>query len=104
MIRKRFSEHSYTLVVVDGLQYLDGFSYSKYKMEEAFRPGGFLEKPPLKAIHLKDPSAPVPKREDIDLIVSTLYCLPTTPSRLAPFFKSLGMESKATLLISYPLL
>ncbi len=47
-------------------QYADGFAYSKHKMEEAFRPGGFLEKvapkPPAAA---KDPL----KREDVDLIV-----------------------------------
>ncbi|KIM48651.1 hypothetical protein M413DRAFT_437834 [Hebeloma cylindrosporum] len=51
------------------MNYVDGFSYSKYKMEAAFHSGGFLEKPTAKAIHAKDPSAPVPKREDVDLIV-----------------------------------
>ena len=51
-------------------QYADGFAYSKHKMEEAFRPGGFLDKPPAKSPHVgtKDASAP-PKREDVDLIV-----------------------------------
>ena len=41
-------------------------------MEAAFHSGGFLEKPAVKAIHAKDLSAPVPKREDVDLIVSIL--------------------------------
>lgn len=36
-------------------------------MEEAYRAGGILEKPPTKAT--KDPSASTLKREDIDLIV-----------------------------------
>ena len=40
-------------------------------MEAAFHSGGFLEKPAVKTIHPKDPSVPVPKREDVDLIVST---------------------------------
>jgi len=40
-------------------------------MEEAFRPGGFLDKPPAKSPHplTKDPSLPPLKREDVDLIV-----------------------------------
>ncbi|KAF8237698.1 hypothetical protein L208DRAFT_1355988 [Tricholoma matsutake] len=49
------------------MNYGDGFSYSKGKMEEAYRAGGILEKPPTKAT--KDPSASTLKREDIDLIV-----------------------------------
>jgi hypothetical protein len=48
-------------------QYADGFSYSKGKMEEAYRAGGILEKTPTKAI--KDPSTLALKREDVDLIV-----------------------------------
>lgn len=55
------------------LQYGDGFAYSKYKMEEAFRTGGFLDKPATKASAVAsgkgDPSLPLPKREDIDVIV-----------------------------------
>lgn len=47
-------------------KYADGLSYSKGKMEEAFRPGGILEKPPTKAT--KGP-LPALKREDIDLVV-----------------------------------
>ena len=54
-------------------QYADGFAYSKHKMEEAFRPGGFLEKvapkPPAVA---RDPL----KREDVDLIVRFFSKLP----------------------------
>lgn len=55
-------------------QYADGFAYSKHKMEEAFRPGGFLDKPPAKSPHCaptatKDAALPPPKREDVDLIV-----------------------------------
>ena len=40
-------------------------------MEEAFRPGGFLDKPPAKPPHTltKDPTLPPLKREDVDLIV-----------------------------------
>ncbi|KAF8912837.1 hypothetical protein CPB84DRAFT_1759621 [Gymnopilus junonius] len=50
--------------------YIDGFSYSKHKMEEAFRSGGFLDKPPAKSpTHSREANAPVLKREDIDLIV-----------------------------------
>jgi hypothetical protein len=45
-------------------QFADGLAYSKGKMEEAFRPGGLLEKP-YKAV--KDSTSV--KREDIDLIV-----------------------------------
>ncbi|KAG9226524.1 hypothetical protein CCMSSC00406_0005809 [Pleurotus cornucopiae] len=52
------------------MNYADGFAYSKGKMEEAFRPGGILEKPPTKPA--KDPNAPPIKREDIDLIVHEL--------------------------------
>lgn len=39
-------------------------------MEEAFRPGGFLDRPPPKAPHIgtKDASVPL-KREDVDVIV-----------------------------------
>jgi hypothetical protein len=48
-------------------QYADGFSYSKGKMEEAFRAGGFLDKAPSKPA--KDPTVAALKREDIDLIV-----------------------------------
>ncbi|KAF9557145.1 hypothetical protein CPC08DRAFT_693608 [Agrocybe pediades] len=55
------------------MNYADGFAYSKHKMEEAFRPGGFLEKPAAKSpnslAHARDPSAPPLKREDIDLLV-----------------------------------
>ena len=52
-------------------QYADGYAYSKHKMEEAFRPGGFLEKPPAKSPHTltKDPALPPLKREDVDIIV-----------------------------------
>lgn len=49
------------------LQFTDGFSYSKGKMEEAFRAGGVLDKAPPKTI--KDPAVAALKREDIDLIV-----------------------------------
>jgi len=49
------------------VNFADGLSYSKGKMEEAFRAGGILEKVPTKA--LKDPAAAALKRDDIDLIV-----------------------------------
>ncbi|KAF8176045.1 hypothetical protein BJ912DRAFT_857594, partial [Pholiota molesta] len=52
-------------------QYADGFAYSKYKMEEAFRPGGFLERTAAKSPAALAHAAPGPalKREDVDLIV-----------------------------------
>ncbi|KAF9053216.1 hypothetical protein BJ165DRAFT_848856 [Panaeolus papilionaceus] len=53
------------------VNYADGLAYSKYKMEEAFRSGGFLDKPTAKApVKPKDPSIAALKREDVDLIVS----------------------------------
>lgn len=49
-------------------------------MEEAFRPGGFLEKvAPKPPAASKDPL----KREDVDLIVSFLYLSPEM-ARAAP--------------------
>ncbi|PFH51707.1 hypothetical protein AMATHDRAFT_58507 [Amanita thiersii Skay4041] len=50
------------------INFADGFSYSKGKLEEAFRPGGILEKAPPKA-H-KDPLPSSVKKEDVDLIVN----------------------------------
>jgi hypothetical protein len=41
-------------------------------MEEAYRPGGILDKMPANLKTIKDPSAPALKREDIDLIVRPL--------------------------------
>ncbi|KAH9484450.1 hypothetical protein JR316_0003932 [Psilocybe cubensis] len=55
------------------MNYADGFAYSKGKMEEAFRPGGFLDKPaaksPASIANAKESNTPALKREDIDLIV-----------------------------------
>jgi len=53
------------------MSYADGYAYSKHKMEEAFRPGGFLDKPPAKSPYAlsKDPTLHPPKREDVDIIV-----------------------------------
>ncbi|KAJ7772975.1 hypothetical protein DFH07DRAFT_148635 [Mycena maculata] len=57
------------------MNYGDGFSYVKAAMQDAFRPGGILDKPPT-VVH---PNAVPPltkaqreaiKREDVDLIVS----------------------------------
>ncbi len=46
------------------LQFADGMAYSKGKLEEAFRPGGILDKP------VKQPKETFSiKREDVDLIV-----------------------------------
>jgi len=46
----------------------EGFSYSKGRLEDAFRVGGVLEKAPTKPP--KDPTAAhIAKREDVDLIV-----------------------------------
>ena len=42
-------------------------SYSKGKLEEAFRAGGVLEKPPVKP-H-KDPALAALKKDDVELIV-----------------------------------
>jgi len=56
------------------VNYADGFAYSKYKLEEAFRTGGLLDKPtapkpqPLSA-GKGDASLPTVKKEDIDIIV-----------------------------------
>ncbi|KAF9038316.1 hypothetical protein BDZ89DRAFT_945760 [Hymenopellis radicata] len=50
------------------VNYQDGFSYSKGKMETALLPGGLLDKPPVKAT--KDPHAASIKKEDIDVIVN----------------------------------
>jgi hypothetical protein len=65
-VRRTFSPSFLTVK-----QYTDGFAYSKLKMEEAFRPGGFLDKPPAKSPYApaKDPALPPPKREDVDIIV-----------------------------------
>ncbi|KAF8077619.1 hypothetical protein FPV67DRAFT_3789 [Lyophyllum atratum] len=49
------------------MNFADGFSYSKGKMEEAFRAGGILDKTPAKVA--KDPAVAALKREDVDLIV-----------------------------------
>ncbi|RDB22257.1 hypothetical protein Hypma_010664 [Hypsizygus marmoreus] len=49
------------------MNFADGFSYSKGKMDEAFRAGGILEKSPTKTP--KDPAVTALKREDVDLIV-----------------------------------
>ena len=47
-------------------QFADGMAYSKGKLEEAFRPGGILDKP------VKQPKETFAvKREDVDLIVRT---------------------------------
>ncbi|SJK97245.1 uncharacterized protein ARMOST_00496 [Armillaria ostoyae] len=50
------------------MNYVDGFSYSKGKMDEAFRPGGILEKGPVKPV--KDSSVTAIKKDDIDIIVN----------------------------------
>lgn len=49
----------------DGTQYADGFSYSKGKLEEAWKE--IAEKVPAKP-H-KDPAVAALKKEDIDLVV-----------------------------------
>ncbi|KAG5338803.1 hypothetical protein C0989_006187 [Termitomyces sp. Mn162] len=49
------------------IQFADGFSYSKGRMEEAFRAGGLLDKAPTKAA--KDPAIATLKRDDVDLII-----------------------------------
>jgi hypothetical protein len=51
-------------------QFIDGLSYSKGKLEEAFRPGGFLEKPPPKP--QKDVLPSFVKKEDVEIIVRPL--------------------------------
>ncbi|CAK5277212.1 unnamed protein product [Mycena citricolor] len=53
--------------------YLDGFSYVKSAMQEALRPGGFLDKPPI-VLHKNTPLTKAQrdsiKKEDVELIVS----------------------------------
>ncbi|KAI0345101.1 hypothetical protein BDW22DRAFT_1426799 [Trametopsis cervina] len=49
------------------VNFADGLAYSKGKLEEAFRPGGILDKP------VKGPKEThAVKREDVDLIVHEL--------------------------------
>ncbi|KAI0759491.1 hypothetical protein BC629DRAFT_1548786 [Irpex lacteus] len=49
------------------VNFADGMAYSKGKLEEAFRPGGILDKP------VKQPKETFSiKREDVDLIVHEL--------------------------------
>ena len=48
-------------------QFIDGFAYSKNKLEDAFRPGGILEKPPPKPHKEVLPS--FVKKEDVEIIV-----------------------------------
>ncbi|KAM6489769.1 hypothetical protein JOM56_014792 [Amanita muscaria] len=50
------------------VNFADGLSYSKGKLEEAFRPGGILEKPPPKPQKEALPS--FVKKEDVELIIS----------------------------------
>ncbi|KAG5221016.1 Golgi apyrase [Salix suchowensis] len=71
------------------MNYADGFAYSKGKMEEAFRPGGILEKPPTKPA--KDSNAPQIKREDIDLIVRCTYVLFDASSQIVYQVHELGI-------------
>jgi len=54
------------------VNFADGFSYSKGKMEEAFRPGGLLstEKPAILSTKTKE-SVNI-KQDDVDLIVREL--------------------------------
>ncbi|KXN80966.1 hypothetical protein AN958_06529 [Leucoagaricus sp. SymC.cos] len=49
------------------MNFVDGFSYVKAYVEDAYRAGGILEKPPAKAA--RDPALASLKREDIDLVV-----------------------------------
>ncbi|KAF9450246.1 hypothetical protein P691DRAFT_665707 [Macrolepiota fuliginosa MF-IS2] len=49
------------------MNFVDGFSYVKARVEEAYKPGGILEKAPPKPT--RDPALAALKREDIDLIV-----------------------------------
>lgn len=67
--------HAERMLISPLLQFIDGFSYSKGKLEEAFRPGGFLEKAPPKPHKEALPS--FVKKEDVEIIVRSLI-----PSRL----------------------
>ncbi|KAJ3570231.1 hypothetical protein NP233_g4549 [Leucocoprinus birnbaumii] len=49
------------------MNFVDGYSYVKARLEDAYRAGGILEKPPAKAP--RDPSLASLKREDVDLVV-----------------------------------
>ncbi|KAJ7080401.1 hypothetical protein B0H15DRAFT_486410 [Mycena belliarum] len=55
------------------VNYSDGFSYVKGAMQEAFRPGGILEKPPT-VLHSATPLTKTQRdtirREDVELIVT----------------------------------
>ena len=54
------------------LQYGDGFAYSKYKLEEAFRTGGLLDKPVTSKPLAAGKSDPSLKKEDTDVIVRSV--------------------------------
>ena len=74
-VRLKYNETKKGLITKLPLQYGDGFAYSKYKLEEAFRAGGLLDKPvattkPLTAAGKSDPSL---KKEDIDIIVRSVF-------------------------------
>ncbi|EAU88693.1 hypothetical protein CC1G_01066 [Coprinopsis cinerea okayama7 len=49
------------------VNYADGFAYSKNKLEDAFRPGGFLENPPAKTP--RDPGLASLSKADVEVIV-----------------------------------
>jgi hypothetical protein len=52
---------------------VDGLSYVKARVEDAYRPGGILEKAPPKAP--RDPALSTLKREDVDLVVRIYFYL-----------------------------
>ncbi|EKM82319.1 hypothetical protein AGABI1DRAFT_124801 [Agaricus bisporus var. burnettii JB137-S8] len=49
------------------MNFVDGFNYVKARVEDAYRPGGILEKAPPKVP--RDPALSTLKREDVDLVV-----------------------------------
>jgi len=52
------------------VNYGDGFAYSKYKLEAAFRTGGILDKSPVKPPPLSAGKGDLAvKKEDVDIIV-----------------------------------
>ncbi|KAJ7633044.1 hypothetical protein FB45DRAFT_792406 [Roridomyces roridus] len=66
------------------MNYGDGFSYVKGTMQEAYRPGGILERPPVltPAPALTKAELQLIRREDVDIIVNEFEIPKTQAERL----------------------
>jgi hypothetical protein len=70
------------------LQFHDGFAYSKGKMEEVFR-SGLLDKQPTKPTK----EIALAKREDVDLIVTTVLSFDNSEAFLLRPYRSTSLKS-----------